>query len=164
MKKQILILALMLSLTVILSGCAEKEPSEAVESSSVEESDMIEESDIAEELTGEKTNILFIEAEDPLHYDFGAFKVGDQFTTYEKTEEKGETGVTVRVHQSDIDVPYIAYFTCADEMNELEVDSSDCKLDDNGCFTQPGEFTVKLEYKGFEASYHIRVEEKEEEG
>ena len=155
MKKQLLISVLLLSL-ILISGCAGKVTSESADSSSIEETDITEE--YTEE---EKTNILFIEAEDPLHYDFGAFKVGDNFTTYEKTEEKGEVGVTVRVHQNDKDVPYIAYFTCAKEMNELKVDSSDCELDDNGRFTKPGEFTVKLEYKGFKTTYKIRVEEKE---
>ena len=145
---------LLLSL-ILISGCAGKVTSESADSSQEEETEITEES------TEEKTNILFIEAEDPLHYDFGAFKVGDKFTTYEKTEEKGEVGVTVRVHQNDKDVPYIAYFTCAAEMNELKVDSSACELDENGCFTKPGEFTVKLEYKGFMTTYKIRVEEKE---
>ncbi len=156
MKKQLLISVLLLSLIVSISGCAGKVASESAESSQEEDPGITEES-----IEEEKTNILFIEAEDPLHYDFGAFKVGDKFTTYEKTEEKGEVGVTVRVHQNDVDVPYIAYFTCAKEMSELEVDASGCELDGNGRFTKPGEFTVKLDYKGFMTTYKIRVEEKE---
>ena len=153
MKKPLLIFLLALCLVGILTGCAGNGSVGDADSSLTEESAPI----------GEQNNILFIEAEDPLHLDFGAFKVGDKFTTYEKTEDGGEVGVTVRVHQNDIDVPYVAYFTCAEEMQTLAVDSSACKLDENGCFTEAGVFTVRLAYKGFETTYNIRVENEEKE-
>lgn len=153
MKKRLLILVLALFLAGVLTGCADNgSPSDADYS--------LPDEPVS---TAEQTDILFIEAADPLHLDFGAFKVGDKFTTYEKNENGGEVGVTVRVHQRDIAVPYIAYFTCAEEMRTLAVDTSACKLDENGCFTEAGVFTVRLEYKGFETTYDIRVENEEKE-
>lgn len=153
MKKLLFIFLFVLCLAGILTGCADKSSTPDDDPSQSEESSPV----------GNQNNILFIEAEDPLHLDFGAFKVGDKFTTYEKTEDGGEVGVTVRVHQNDIAAPYIAYFTCAEEMQSLTVDSSACKLDKNGCFTEEGVFTVRLEYKGFETTYNIRVENGNEE-
>ena len=149
MKKPLLVFTVILCLTAVLAGCAGATTPKKPDASLTEESGV----------SGEQPRILIIEAEDPLHLDFGAFRVGDTFTTYEKTDERGEVGVTVRVHQSSIDIPYLAYFTCAPEMKDLTVDTSGCKLDENGCFTEPGVFTVKLGYKGFETTYDIRVEE-----
>ena len=107
--------------------------------------------------------ILFIEAEDPLHLDFGAFTVGDKFTTYEKTADGEEIGVTVWVHKENAKTPYIGYFTNAKEMASLKVDSSACALDEAGCFTKAGVFTVTLDYMGFETTYDIRVNDAKEE-
>ena len=103
--------------------------------------------------------ILFIEASDPMHLTYGAFKVGDEFTTYGLNKNGDEEGVTVVLHMEDPSNPQIAYYTNDEEMRDLQVDTSLCELDDAGKFTKPGTFTVRLTYHGFETTYQIKVEE-----
>lgn len=103
--------------------------------------------------------ILFIEAEDPFHSTVGSFRVGDKFTTYSVREDGVERGVTITVHYRSEIVPRAAYFTNAEEMKDAQFDTSLCKLDDSGCFTEPGEFTVGVTFSGVTASYQITVTE-----
>ena len=154
MKKTLLILLIVLCVIFCLSSCKKKKAAEDTPKDNLSTSEVSSSQD---------ADILFIEAEDPLHNEFGSFKVGDKFTTYQKDENGTEVGVTVWVHKNDKEKPYVAYFTNAKEMQSLKVDISDCKLDDNGCFTEPGVFSVKLEYSGFETSYDIRVESEKKE-
>lgn len=151
MKKTLICLSLVLCLLFLFAGCKKQEATQK------------QTSEISTDTVKEATDILFIEAEDPLHLDFGAFRVGDKFTTYENTEERGEVGVTVWVHKSDKNAPHIGYFTNDVEMKSLVVDSSGCKLDEKGCFTEAGVFTVKLNFEGFETTYDIRVEDGKKE-
>ncbi len=102
--------------------------------------------------------ILFIEASDPMHLNYGAFKVGEEFTTYGFNENGDEEGVTVVLHMEDSSNPQIAYYTNAEEMKALKVDTSRCELDESGRFTKPGTFSVRLIYHGFETTYQIKVE------
>ena len=55
--------------------------------------------------------------------------------------------------------PYVSYFTDAPELKSAEFDTSECKLDENGKFTEPGIFTVHVKWKNFSADYQIKVEE-----
>lgn len=103
--------------------------------------------------------ILFIEASDPMHLTYGAFKVGDIFTTYGTNANGDEVGVTVVLHMKDSSTPEVKYFTNHKEMKDLKVDTSDCALDGSGKFTKAGTFTVRLTYRGFETTYQIKVEE-----
>ena len=103
--------------------------------------------------------ILFIEASDPMHLKYGAFKVGDEFTTYGLNENGDEVGVTVVLHMEDSSNPEVKYFTNHKEMKDLKVDTSRCALDSEGKFTKPGTFTVHLTYHGFETTYEIKVEQ-----
>ncbi len=103
--------------------------------------------------------VLFIEASDPKHLDYGAFKVGDEFTTYGTDKNGDEVGVTVVLHMKDPSKPELKYFTNHKEMKSLIVDTSGCALDSAGKFTKAGTFTVLLTYKGFKTTYEIRVEE-----
>ncbi|MBQ0084211.1 MAG: bacterial Ig-like domain-containing protein [Clostridiales bacterium] len=103
--------------------------------------------------------IIFIEASDPMHLKYGAFKVGEKFTTYGTNENGDAVGVTVVLHMEDSSKPEVSYFTNAPEISGLEVDTSGCELDDSGKFTKPGTFTVRLTYRNFKTTYQIKVEE-----
>ena len=110
------------------------------------------------EIEVREQTILFIEASDPMHLNYGAFKVGDKFTTHGLNSDGDEFGLTVFLHMKDPSKPQVGYFTNAEMMKELEVDTSDCALDKSGRFTKPGTFTVLLTYKGFKTNYQIKVE------
>lgn len=107
----------------------------------------------------QEQSVLFIEASDPMHLSFGAFKVGDTFNTYGTDANGDEVGVTVVLHMKDPSNPELKYFTNHEEMKSLIVDTSDCTLDNSGKFTKPGIFNVHLTYKGFKTTYQIKVEE-----
>lgn len=111
------------------------------------------------EIEVKEQSVLFIEASDPMHLKYGAFKVGDEFTTYGTNANGDEVGVTVVLHMKDPANPELKYFTNHAEMKSLIVDTSDCALDASGKFTKPGTFTVFLTYKGFKTTYEIKVEE-----
>ena len=110
-------------------------------------------------ITVVEEKILFIEAEDNLHLMSGCFHVGEKFTTYQTDEHGYEYGVTVWLHMESEINPRIGFFTNEEKMREAVFDTSECKLDANGCFTEPGIFSVKVSFRGFEASYSIKVEE-----
>ena len=103
--------------------------------------------------------ILFIEAEDNMHFMSGSFHVGEPFTTYQTDEYGIGYGVTVWLHMDSQINPRIGFFTNEDKMSEATFDTSECKLDENGCFTEAGTFTVKVTFRDFETSYQIRVTE-----
>lgn len=111
------------------------------------------------EIEVKEQSVLFIEASDPMHLTYGAFKVGDTFTTYGTNVNGDEVGVTVVLHMKDPSNPELKYFTNHEEMKSLIVDTSDCALDSSGKFTKAGTFTVRLTYKGFKTTYQIKVEE-----
>lgn len=113
----------------------------------------------AYEIEVKEQAVLFIEASDPMHLTYGAFKVGDTFTTYGTNANGDEVGVTVVLHMKDSSNPELKYFTNQKEMKDLKVDTSDCALDSSGKFTKAGTFTVRLTYQGFKTAYQIKVEE-----
>lgn len=109
------------------------------------------------EIQVEEQKVLFIEAEDPIRLNLMPFKVGEQFNTLFETDGI-KRGVTVRLHMKDPSEPYVSYFTDAPELSSAEFDTSECKLDENGNFTEPGIFTVHINWKNFTADYQIKVE------
>ncbi len=111
------------------------------------------------EIEVKEQEILFVEACDPMHLTYGAFKVGDTFTTYGTNANGDEVGVTVVLHMKDSSNPELKYFTNHQEMKDLKVDTSDCALDSSGKFTKAGIFTVRLTLRGFKTTYQIKVEQ-----
>ena len=111
------------------------------------------------EIEVKEQSILFVEASDPMHLKYGAFKVGDEFTTYGTNANGDEVGVTVVLHMKDPSTPEVKYFTNHEDMRSLIVDTSECALDSSGAFTKAGIFTVHLTYNGFKTTYQIRAEE-----
>lgn len=103
--------------------------------------------------------ILFIEADDNRHLISGSFRVGEKFTTYQTDEYGFGYGVTVWLHMESQVNPRVGFFTNEEKMREAVFDPSECKLDENGCFTEPGIFTVKVSFREFETTYSIRVTE-----
>lgn len=110
------------------------------------------------EIQVEEQQVLFIEAEDPIRLDLMPFKVGEKFNTLFEADGIKQ-GVTVRLHMKDPSEPYVSYFTDAPELCSAEFDTSECKLDENGNFTEAGIFTVYVKWNNFSADYKIRVEE-----
>ena len=103
--------------------------------------------------------ILFIEVEDPDHLNLVPFKVGEKFNTVFKTPDGTKHGVTVRLHMKDPSNPYVSYFADDSEVSSAKFDTSKCKLNENGEFTEAGTFTVSVSFKGFNAEYKITVQE-----
>ena len=103
--------------------------------------------------------ILFIKADDNMHLTSGAFRVGEKFTTYQIDEYGFCSGVTVWLHMDSQISPRVGYFANEEKMREASFDTSECKLDSNGCFTEAGTFSVKVSFRGFETSYNIKVTE-----
>lgn len=103
--------------------------------------------------------VLFIEAEDPFHETLGAFYVGEPFTTYEKTEDGVERGVTLWFHFRSEEHPIEGFFTNASQVKDAVFDTTECELGENGCFTKAGNFSVKVSWLDFTAEYTICVEE-----
>ncbi len=101
--------------------------------------------------------ILFIKADDNMHLTSGAFRVGEKFTTYQTDEYGFCSGVTVWLHMDSQISPRVGYFANEEKMREASFDTSECKLDSNGCFTEAGTFSVKVSFRGFETSYSIKV-------
>lgn len=110
------------------------------------------------EIQVKEQKVLFIEAEDPIRLNLMPFKVGEKFNTI-FVSDGIKQGVTVRLHMENPSEPYVSYFTDAPEIQAAKFDTSECKLDENGKFTEAGIFTVYVKWKSFTAEYQIRVEE-----
>ena len=102
--------------------------------------------------------VLFIEAEDPFHETLGAFHVGETFSTYEKTADGVERGVTLWFHFRNEVQPYEGFFTNAAQVKDAVFDTTECELDEHNRFTKVGTFSVKVSWFDFSAEYTICVE------
>ena len=103
--------------------------------------------------------VLFIEAEDPYHETLGSFHVGETFSTYEKTKDGVERGVTLWFHFRSEEHPFEGFFTNASQVKDAVFDTTECKLDEHNCFTKAGNFSVKVSWLDFTAEYTICVED-----
>ena len=99
-----------------------------------------------------------IEAEDNLHLYADPFKVGDRFVTCSERDNGDPFGVTVWLYYNDPNSEKEGFFTVDEEIADAVFDTSGCLLDEDGRFTEAGEFEVKILFCGCETSYKIRVE------
>ncbi|MBQ0091711.1 MAG: hypothetical protein KBS45_00075 [Clostridiales bacterium] len=106
-----------------------------------------------------QTETLFIEAEDPFRRSLGSFHVGEAFSLSYDTEDGVKRGVTVSVHYNNPNKPRASFFGDAPELAEAVFDTSLCKLDESGRFTEAGVFSVTVTLGNAQTTYEILVED-----
>lgn len=104
-----------------------------------------------------ETQITGLEIHDTLHYKKGFFRVGDTFTTYTENPDGYRYGVSVILTYNDPARKAETYFANDPKVSGIKFDTSECRLDGYGRFTEAGEFTVNVTLGSLKSSYLIKV-------
>lgn len=107
-------------------------------------------------ITVRRRELCYMEADDTYRF-LNPFKVGDKFVTSEITEDGAKRGVTITFRYNDPENPSESFFADDPSLDGLVFDTSGCRLDQAGRFTEAGTFTVQAVYKGLTATFKIRV-------
>lgn len=102
--------------------------------------------------------VSYIEVSDVYHSSFGAYKVGDKFEPIQMVNGV-KRGLNVTLSYNDPYKESKVYFADDEALTGISYDLSQCKVDENNCFTEAGEFSVSVTYEKCTATYEIKVAE-----
>ena len=104
-----------------------------------------------------KNELDKITVSDRIHFDKGAFHLGEKFTTYFEPEPGVGRGVSVVLTYTDPYAPEKICFANDPMLEGIKFDTSGCYLDEQDFFTETGTFTVNVSFNDLTAEYQIRV-------